>query len=139
VRDSEIVTVPIDTTGLGAPFVVPPDATIAIRVEQKIERLLEGQVVHADVREADVQLIVDPPSIAVRLVGARSLVNAMDVSLLRVSVPEVSLVNMLPGEQRVVPVQIDGTPGLVTAEPDVGVVRVRRVSELPEGPEQDPS
>jgi len=139
IRDSDIVTLAVDTTGLGAPFVVPPDATVAVRVEPALERLLEGQVVHADVREANVQLAVVPASIPVRVRGARTLVLAMDLTLLRVSVPQSSLAGMLPGEERVVRVQVDGAPNLVTARPEIDVVTVRRVSGSEGEPQQDPS
>ncbi len=139
VRDSDIVTLPIDTTGLGAPSVLPPDATVAIRVEPRIEREFDGQVVHVDVRDPAVQLQVDPPSIRVRILGARTLVIAMDLSLLRVSVPESSVVGMLPGEERVVRVQVDGVSALLTASPAIDVVRVRRVGGAAEEVERDPT
>lgn len=138
VRDSDIFTLEVDTTGLGAASVVPPDATVAVRVEPRIERVLEGQVVHADVRDPLVQLAVDPPSIPVRIMGARSLVTAMDLSLLRVSVPFGSLEGILPGEARVVRVQVDGVPDLVTVRTSIDVVEVTRVEEPSEEAEPDP-
>jgi YbbR domain-containing protein len=139
VRDSEIVTLTIDTTGLGAPSVVPPDATVAVRVEPRIERELQGQVVHADVRDPGVTLTVEPPSIQLRVLGARTLVTAMDLGLLRVSIPESSLAGMIPGEERLVRVQVDGVPDLVTARPVIDVVTVTRVSDPSEDAGRDPS
>jgi len=102
-------------------------------------RTLEGVVVHADVRGSLVVLSVDPASIRLRLAGARTLVTAMDLSLLRVSVPPESLAGMLPGEERLVRLQVDGLPSLVTALTSVEVVTVRRVVDEPEDEEQDPS
>ena len=136
VRDSDILTMAIDTAGLGSASVLPPDVTVALRVEPRIERVLDGQVVHADAREPRARFVVDPPSTSLRVVGARTLVTAMDLSLLRVSVPMGSLAGMVPGEERVLRVQVDGVPDLVSARPVVDVVSVTRVE--PEGDEQDP-
>ena len=63
----------------------------------------------------------------------------MDLSLLLVSVPEASLAGMVPGEERLVRLQIDGIPSLVNAIPATEVVTVRRPADPPEDIEQDPS
>jgi hypothetical protein len=139
VRDSDIFTLAVDTSGLAGASVVPADVMVSVRVEPMLERDLEGVVVHADVRGSDAPVTVDPASIRLRLAGARSLVNAMDYALLRVSVPPESLVGMVPGEERVVRLQVDGLPSLVTARPATEVVTVRRAVEEPEDIEQDPS
>jgi hypothetical protein len=71
-------------------------------------------------------LTVEPSSIRVRLSGARTLLIAMDPSLVRVSVPAESLLGLEPGEERLVRLQIDGVPALVTATPSTEVVTVGR-------------
>jgi hypothetical protein len=139
IEDSEIVTLPVDTTGLAATSVVPPEVVVALQVEPRIERVLEGEVVRADVRNPDVHLAVEPPTIRLRLVGARTIVTTLDLSLLRVSVPPSSLAGMAPGEERIVRVQIDGVPSLVTVQPATDVVTVRRLSAQPTGAEQGPA
>jgi hypothetical protein len=53
----------------------------------------------------------------------------MDLSLLRVSVPSTSLAGMMLGEERVVRIQVDGLPPLVTARPVTEVVTVRSSGE----------
>ncbi|MDH3424479.1 MAG: YbbR-like domain-containing protein, partial [Gemmatimonadota bacterium] len=75
VRDSDIFTLAVDTSGLAGASVVPRDVMVGVRVEPLVERSLEGElVVHADARGYSVPLIVDPVSIRLRLEGARTLV-----------------------------------------------------------------
>lgn len=139
VRDSDVFTVAVDTSGLAGASVVPRDVMVGVQVEPVVERSLEGVVVHADVRASSAPMIVEPASIRLRLAGARTLVTTMDLSLLRVSVPPESLVGMVRGEERRVRLQVDGVPSHVTAYPSTEVVTVRRAADPPEGPEQDPS
>lgn len=136
VHESDIFRLPVDTTALAGASVVPPDVMVGVRVEPRIEREVPGVVVHADVRGPGWTIAVGPPSIQLRLSGARTLVTAMDLSLLRVSVPPESLAGMVPGEQRRLPVQVDGVPELVTATPQTEVVTVTRVDQADE---RDPS
>lgn len=138
IRNSNLITLPIDTTGLGGASVVPADATVGVRVEPRIERSLE-MAVHADVRDPDVRLSVQPASIVLQLSGARTLVTTMDLSLLRVSVPPASLVDMVPGEERRAGIRIDGVPPLVDARPSTDEVTVIRLVGPPQGTERNPS
>lgn len=119
-------TVPLDTAGLLGASVVPPTATLGIRVEEMVERSLEGIVVQAVAEPGEAQVVAEPSSIEVRLAGARTLVTALDPSQLRVWVPPELLQGMAPGEERVVRVQVDGVPPLVTAVPETDRVTVRR-------------
>jgi hypothetical protein len=139
IRDSNIVELAVDTSGLGGAAVVPPTVMVGVRVEPMIVRELGSVEVHADVRGADAQVTVEPATIRLRLSGARTLVTTMDLSLLRVSVPPASLAGLLVGEARLVPVQVDGVPPLVTALPGTEVVTVRRVVGTREPTRQDPS
>jgi hypothetical protein len=125
VRDSDIVTLAVDTTGLAGAAVMPPEVMVGVRVEPVLERDLPRDVL-ATAREPGVSLTVEPSSIRVRLSGARTLLIAMDPSLVRVSVPAESLLGLEPGEERLVRLQIDGVPALVTATPSTEVVTVGR-------------
>jgi hypothetical protein len=138
IRDSDIVELVVDTSGLGGADVVPPTVMVGVRVEPMIVRELGAVEVHADVRGADAQVTVEPATIRLRLSGARTLVTTMDLSLLRVSVPPASLAGLLVGEARLVPVQVDGVPPLVTALPGTEVVTVRRVVGTREPTRQEP-
>jgi YbbR domain-containing protein len=139
VRDSDVLTLAVDTSGLGGATVVPTDVMVGVRVEPMVERDLEGVVVHADVRGSTPAVTVDPPSIRLRLAGARTLVIAMDLSLLRVSVLAEDLVGMTPGEARRVRVHVDGVPPLVRISPSTDVVIVRQAGTQRDDEEQDPS
>jgi len=137
VRDSDIFTVAVDTSGLAGTFIVPRDVMVGVRVEPLVERSLEGVVVHVDVRGSSAPVMVEPVSIRLQLAGARTLVTTMDLSFLRVSVPPESLVGMVPGEVRRVRLQVDGVPSHVTAFPSTEVVTVRLAADSPEDLEQD--
>jgi hypothetical protein len=119
-------TVPLDTAGLLGATVVPPTATLGIRVEEMVERSLDGIVVQALAEPGEAEVVAEPSSIEVRLAGARTLVTALDPSQLRVWVPSELLQGMAPGEERVVRIQVDGVPPLVTAVPETDRVTVRR-------------
>lgn len=125
VSRSGAFTVAVDTAGLLGASVVPPLATLGIRVEDVIERVLKV-LVEAEAG-ADVQAVVaEPDSVPVRFVGGRTRVTALDPQLLRATIPADMLEGMAPGEERVVPVRLDGVPELVTATTEVDRVRVRR-------------
>jgi YbbR domain-containing protein len=129
VRESGAFSVAVDTAGLTGVTVEPPQATLGVRVESLEERVLPSVPVSADVPAGSPPVVVDPPTIQLRLTGARTLVTAMDLSLLRVSLPPESLRGMQPGESRVVPIDIDGVPPLITAHPSTDAVTVRRASD----------
>lgn len=119
-------TVAVDTSGLAGASVVPPNATLGIRVEDLVERVLDGILVQADAGPGEEEVVIEPASIQVRLAGARTLVTSLDASRLRVWVPTELLQGMAPGEERVVRLQVDGVPALVSAMPGVERVTVRR-------------
>ncbi len=126
VARSGAFTVSVDTTGLLGASVVPNTATIGVRVEDMIERVLDGITVQAIADPGEDQVVADPSVIQVRLVGARTLVTSLDPERLRVWVPPEYVQGLAPGEERVVNVRIEGVPALVTAIPGTDRVTVRR-------------
>lgn len=124
-------SIPIDTVGLMGASVVPATATLGVRVEGLVERVLEGITVMAIPMPGEADVIVEPEEVQLRLVGARSLVTSLDPEMLRVWVPPEFLQGMAPGEERTVRVQIEGVPPLVTAVAGVERVRVRRAIDGP--------
>ncbi|MEM7415206.1 MAG: YbbR-like domain-containing protein [Gemmatimonadota bacterium] len=123
----------VDTSGLLGATVSPTTATLGVRVEALVERVLDGIVVTAVPSPGEAEVITEPNQVQLRLVGARSLVTALDPSRLRVWIPPEVLEGMAPGEERTVRVQIDGVPPLVTAVSGVDRVRVRRAIDGPGG------
>lgn len=126
VARSGAFTVSVDTTGLLGASVVPTTATIGVRVEDMIERVLDGITVQAIADPGEDQVVADPSVIQVRLVGARTLVTSLDPERLRVWVPPEYVQGLAPGEERVVNVRIEGVPALVTAILGTDRVTVRR-------------
>lgn len=133
INRSGAFTVPVDTSGLLGASVVPQTATLDIRVEELVERVLDDITVEAQPDPGEADVVVEPASIQVRLSGARSIVTSLDPERLRVWVPPEMLDGMEPGEERLVRVQIDGVPELVTAVPGTERVTVRRAVD-----QQDP-
>ncbi len=129
VRESGVFGLRVDTTGLAGALVDPPEAMVGVRVEPLEERVLERVRVDAEVRPGQRGVIVEPPEVALRLVGARTLVTSMDLSLLRVAVAPESLRNLLPGESRRVRLEIQGLPPLITAYPSTETVTIRSADE----------
>lgn len=138
IRDSEILTLSVDLGGLGGAAVTPPEVMVGVRVEPRIERSFDSIPVRVDGPDPNVRLTVQPESVRVQLSGARSLVTTMDLTLLRVSVAAEDLAGMVPGEERRVPIEIDGVPPLVTARPSTDMVTIVRVVD-PSGARRNPS
>ncbi len=130
---SGIYTVPLDTAGLGLNTVMPPTATLGIRVEEIVQRVLDGFPVEADVGPGRADVVIEPSVVRLTLSGARSVVNQLDVAALRLRVPAELLEDMEPGEERRVPLSVEGVPELVTAVPGTEYVTVRRAVDLSEG------
>lgn len=130
VTTSGVYTVAVDTSGLAGSSVVPPTATLGVRVEDLVERVLEGVAVHADVSPGEPAVVAEPDSIRLTLSGARTVVTSFDPSLLRVWVPAEYLQGMAPGEERRLRLQVEGVPQLVTAIPGTDYVTVRRAVDL---------
>ena len=137
VEQSGAFTVAVDTTGLLGASVVPPLATLGIRVEDVIERVLTVPV-RAVVGAGEDEVVPVPEAVQIRLVGGRSRVTAVDTErLVAVVAPEL-LQGMEVGEERVVPLRFDGVPSGVTAEPLVDRVRVHREIDGGGGPRGRP-
>ncbi len=137
VTASGVHTVAVDTSGLAGASVVPQTVTLGVNVEDMVERVLEGLMVRADVTPGEAEMVTDPVTIRLRLSGARTLVTALDPSLLRIWVPPELLQGMAPGEERRVPLLVAGVPDLVTAVPGIEFVMVRRVIDLPSDHEEE--
>ncbi len=125
-------TVPVDTSDLPDVSVRPRSATVTLRVEEEIERVLPA--VPVDLQPAtDTPLVVEPAAVRVTLTGARTPVIAVDPRNLKVSVAPESVRGMAPGEERHVPLRVEGVPELVSAVPEQEMVTVRRPSTVRSG------
>ena len=134
VEQSGAFAVPVDTTVLDASSVVPQTATLDVRVEALVERVLEGIPVEAEVAAGEEEVVVEPSTIQVRLSGARSLVTSLDPERIRIRLSSEMLDGMQPGEERVFQIRVEGVPELVSAVPETERVRVRRAVDQDEIP-----
>lgn len=123
-------TIPVDTSGLRGASVVPPTATLGIRVGEMVEVVLEGITVQVIANPGEAEVVADPPTLRIRLSGARTVVAGVDPARLRVWVSPEELQGMAPGEERLVRVRVDGVPEFVTAFPSRERVTVRRAIDL---------
>jgi YbbR domain-containing protein len=129
IRSSGVFEVAVDTAGLGGGRVTPPTATLAVRVEEKVERVLTGIPVIIQPADGEPEMSVEPASVAVTLQGARTLVNAVVPADLQAWVASELVHGLVVGEERRVHVRIEGVPDLVSARADSEVVTVRRVPQ----------
>lgn len=128
VTASGVMEVALDTLGLSGVRVAPWVATVGIRVEERVERTIERIPVIAQPSFDPFDLTVEPAEVDVLLAGASSLVEAVDPLDLRVWVTPERLEGMAPGEERRVPLRLDGVPELLTGEVRVETVTVRRAA-----------
>jgi hypothetical protein len=124
VTESGVFDLAVDTSGLAGSAVEPQHAVLGVGVEPLEERVLSDVPVQADAGLAE-DVLFEPASVGLRLVGARTLVTSMDLSLLRVVVVPESLRDLVPGEMRRVRLQVEGLPPLITAFPSSETVTVR--------------
>jgi YbbR domain-containing protein len=129
ITKSGVHELPVDTAGLHGVRVMPPTATVGIRVEEEVERVLSGVPVIVRSPGGSESLSVSPTAVDVTLRGARTLVTAVNPADLRVWVSPELLSGMTPGEERRVPVKVEGVPALVSSSVPDDIVTVRAPGE----------
>ena len=133
IEESGVFTVEVDTTGLGGTRVIPRTATLGVRVEEEVERVLEELPIQLRSPDPDAEMVVEPTTVRVTLIGARTLVNRIDPAFLTAWIAPELLMGMEVGEEVRVRLRIEGVPALVTAVPDRSMVTVRRTAGGPPG------
>jgi len=133
VNESGSFSLPVDTTGLRGAVVRPASVSVMLRVEPMVERVMENFAVEAEAPSGEPPITVTPSSLQLRLEGPSTLVTAVDVSRLRVSVDPESLRGLQPGEMRRVRIRVEGVPPLVSAFLSSDVATARRAETPPDG------
>lgn len=118
-------TLPVDTTGIYGLLVSPGRVRVDYAVDERIQRTLEAVRVVPPPEETGIEL--EPDSIAVTLVGARSVVEEIEPGSVWVEVPAGALTGLLVGEARTVALEVRGVPDVVTAEMAVSEATARRL------------
>lgn len=126
VTTSGVLEVAVDTAGLHGILVSPAVATVGIRVEERSRRVLTGIPVIVQGGLPPGVLTVIPESVDVILSGARTLLAAVEPLDVRAWVDPDLLEGMAPGEERRVPVSVEGVSPLVSVEVSGEDVMVRR-------------
>jgi YbbR domain-containing protein len=134
VAASGVFEVSVDTGGLGGVRITPLSATLGLRVEDVVERVVTGVPVIAQSDGSDGAIVARPVSVDVTLRGARTLVAAVDPMDLRAWVAPELLRGMVAGEERRVPVRVEGVPQLVAYRLAEDLVTVRRTAGAPGRP-----
>ena len=104
----------------------PDVGTMGFNVEDDVERILQGFSVQFDAERIGTDVAIEPLLVQIQFSGPKSLVNALDPSLMRVWVSPEDLEGILPGEERRVPLRLEGVPEFVTAIPETNAVIARR-------------
>ncbi len=125
VSRSGIIEVAVDTTGMGELLLTPLQASIGVRVENSLERLLPAIPVEVQGFPAGT-LEVQPQAVAVAIRGASSVLSAANLDGIHVRINESEIADLAPGEARRVPLTLVGVPNLLTGSLEVDSVRVVR-------------
>jgi YbbR domain-containing protein len=127
VSASGIYNVAVDTAGLAGVTVSPMTATIGLRLEPATERVLAGVPVLPGTSEGETppELDIEPATIQVRLLGARTPVGGTRLEQIQAVVPREAWQGLVPGEERRVPIRLRGLPVLVRGFSAVDSVTVR--------------
>jgi len=121
--------VALDPSGLGLVRVSTDSVTIRLRVEPASELTASGVPVLILPELGLEGLEVSPGEIQVGIKGAAQTVEALDTGRLRGVVDAARVLGMEPGEERSIPLRVEGVPPGVQATPAPTTVVVRRVPE----------
>lgn len=106
--------VAVDTTGLTGTVISPGNVEVALTVEDRVEETVPGIPVVPPAGARDWRL--RPEEMSVTVSGARSRVEALNSSALRVEV-EPDVLPPAPGDSVRVPIRVLGVPALIRARP----------------------
>ncbi len=124
VHSSDFQVIPVDTTGLSELQLTPTVVSVRFPVETEVERVVSGIPVVLTPEREDVE--VSPSTLTVTVMGARSLVEGLDPTTLRL-VAGVDDVTLEDDEEEEVSVTLEGLPDLVRGSPSQSTVTVRPV------------
>lgn len=127
IRMTDTVEVPFETAGLVGMSLADSVVTLRFVVEPSVSVLFGDVPVEMNGMPDATDLEVSPRSVTVEVIGAESLVQAIDQSRVTVRVDVSELVDMMPGTRRNLVVEVRGVPDLVEVRVVPASVEVRRV------------
>ena len=119
-----------DTSGLGLTGLSPAQATVEIQVDSTITREFPNIPYSPPALPSGPQIQGYPATLTVTLIGARSLVEAVNPEGIRITLPSEVLSSLLPGQEAEVDPGVEGVPPLVEAQVTPRWVTLRRPTGL---------
>ena len=116
----------VDTVGLGGLTFAPQEALVSMVVEERVQRTVEEVPIQIPSTLGGLQVLTRPASASVVLTGARSLVEGVDTTGIRVSFSRAAAESLSPGEEARVSLSVEGVPNLVQAHMEPEWVLIRR-------------
>lgn len=130
IRASGDFSIPLDTAGLSGMTFSPQGASVRIEVEETVERTFTDLPVEPPILHEDPQLQAKPAVATVILIGARSLVEGVDLLQLHLTLSRVAAASLSPGEEERISLSVEGVPGLVLVRVEPEWVLLRRPTGL---------
>ena len=131
VSSSGRIPVEVQSEALGGLQVQPVEVTVALQVEDRIERMVSGvPVLLPETLRTNDDLRVLPGAGSVLLSGPRSIVERADPTLLELVVQLNAEGPPGPGNEGRFPVTLVGVPAFLTGEPQQSEVTVRNLAPL---------
>jgi YbbR domain-containing protein len=130
IRNSASFDLPVDTAGLDGMALSPRRATVEIVLEETSFRTLPDVPVSLPRLGSDPQLQARPATVTLELSGARSVLEELDVSEIRIRVSQTVGGALVPGEEVRASLSLEGVPEVVQATLEPEWVLLRRPSGL---------
>ncbi len=118
--------VSVDTLGLAGLAFSPQEAVVNLSVEETGEREFSSLPLDLPVLSEDPQLVTRPATASVFVRGARSVVEGMDPSAIRIFLARGAAAALSPGEEIRATLTVEGVPEVVEARVDPEWVLLRR-------------
>ena len=126
IRSSGTFVLPVDTSGLAGMALSPQRASVEILLEETVARSFPGLPVRLPVLDSEPQLQSRPSAVTLVLSGARSLMEELDPSSLRVVVSRTVATALAPGEEVRATISVEGVPDMIQAALDPEWILLRR-------------
>ena len=129
-RNSGSFDLLVDTAGLGGMALSSQRASVEIVLEETFSRSFPEVPIRLPILDDDPQLQARPATVTLELSGARSLVEDLDLSGIRLTVSQTVGAALVPGEEVRATLSIEGVPEVVQATLNPEWILLRRPTGL---------
>jgi len=137
-RSSGAVSARVATEGFEGLQLQPLTVELEFRVEDRVERMVSGVPISLPENAPLEGMEILPATAAIRLSGARSLLERVDPTGLRLVVDLDGREWPEPGDEADFPLRLEGIPELVQGVPEPGEATVRRLEADPAEDDEGP-